>query len=65
MDAVTLGLNKLIGNATTAATDAAAAKAAAAYEQWKPVIWLSALLALMVFLFYFVPRFKLPWQRAA
>lgn len=62
MDAVTLGLNKLLGNVTTAATDAAAAKAAAAYEQWKPLIWLAAAMAMMVFVFFFIPRFRWPWR---
>lgn len=63
MDAITLGLNKLVGGVTTAASDAAAAKAAAAYEQWKPLIWVAALMALLVFFLYFVPRFRLPWQK--
>lgn len=63
MDAIQLGLSKLAGGFTTAASDAAAAKAAAAYEQYKPLIWLGAVMTLMVFVFFFVPRFRLPWQK--
>jgi hypothetical protein len=62
MNAVDTLLGGLVGKATAAAGDAAAVQAAAVYEQYKPLIWLAAVMAVTVYLFYFVPRFTWPWR---
>lgn len=57
-------LGNVMGKATTAAGDAAAAQAAVQYERFKPLIYAVAFMGVTAYLFYFIPRFRLPWQRA-
>lgn len=60
-------IDRLLGNvvtkATAAAGDAAAVQAAAAYEQYKPLIYAVAFMGATAYLFFVVPRMRLPWQR--
>ena len=56
-------LGKTITTATAAASEAASAKAAAAYEAYKPLIYAVAFMGATAYLFFFIPRFALPWQR--
>lgn len=62
-------LNKLLGGASSAAVDAASAKAAdLAAQQWqqlRPWAILAGIAAALVFFFFFVPRFRLPWDTPA
>ena len=61
-------IDRLLGGAVTTATnaasDAAAAQAAATYERFKPLIYAAAFMVVTAYLFYFFPRFTLPWRRA-
>ena len=57
-------VGKFVGSATAAAGDAAAAQAAVQYERFKPLIYAAAFMAVTAYLFYLVPRFRLPWERA-
>lgn len=55
-------LGQAVNKATSAAGDAAAAKAAAAYEQYKPLIYSLAFMVTTAYVFFFLPRFRLPWR---
>ena len=60
-------LLKLLGGgsakATTAALDTAEARAADYYRRYETLILLAAFMAVTVWVFYFFPRFVLPWRR--
>lgn len=60
-------LSKLFGGAASdavaAASTAAQDQAAALYEKFKPLIWGAAFMAVTAWLFYFLPRFRVPWAR--
>jgi hypothetical protein len=58
-------VSRTVGTATAAASEAASARAAAAWEQYKPLAGLGVFLAVTLYVFYFLPRFKLPWQKAS
>ena len=62
-------LKNIIGGVATTATDAASAaaqqQAQATYEQFKPLIWAGAFMVVTVFIFFFLPRFVLPWRKVS
>ena len=60
------GVETFIGRASTKATESAAEAAAQAavvqYERYKPWLALLAVLIGTIYVFFFVPRFVLPWR---
>ncbi len=64
MNIIETVLGKAATTATNAASDAAAAQAQAQYEKFKPLIWLAGFMAATVYLFFFLPRFRVPWHVA-
>lgn len=63
MNAIEQLIGRLAGKATSVASDAAATQAAAQYERFKPLIFAAVFMAVTTFVFYFLPRFRLPWRR--
>lgn len=61
-------VEQLIGRfsqtATNAAAEVAAAKAEQQLDRFMPLIVALAFMAATTWVFYFLPRFRLPWQRA-
>lgn len=63
MNALDLLLGRVVSSGTAAASSAAEAKAAELYERFKPLIWAGAFMAVTAWVFFVVPRMRLPWQR--
>lgn len=57
-------LGGVVTKATAAAGDAAAAQAAVQYERFKPLIYAVAFMGVTAYIFYFLPRFTLPWRKS-
>jgi hypothetical protein len=64
-----VNFGQLLAGIIKPATDTAAASATSAiqgqWEQVKPYAMFLSLLAAIVFIFFFMPRFRLPWEKAA
>lgn len=63
MNVIDQFMGRAVSSATAAAGDAAAAQASAQYERFKPLIYAVAFMGVTAYLFFIVPRMRLPWQR--